>query len=106
LSANRDRKGGCLIAAGFCGTLLVVVVELRSIGIYLFHEGVVHATRSAFADYGFALPALLALAATLVLAECSWRWLESPFIAWARRVRYAAPRPKEQVLTAAATKDA
>ena len=115
---------GYTLAGWFYATLLVLVLVERhsflnwllrtgwlcrlgvlSFGIYLFHEAVVHAMRSAFADFGFALPALLALAATLVLAECSWRWLESPFIAWARGIRYDAPRPKEQAL-AAATKNA
>ncbi len=110
--------------AFFYATLLVLVlVERRSFvtrilrtgwlcrlgvlsfGIYLFHEGVIHAMRSAFAGYNFAVPAVAAVVVTLVLAECSWRWLESPCIASARRVRYEVPRPKEQMLAAAATKE-
>lgn len=108
----------------FYATLLVVVLVERqsplnwilrtqwlcrlgvlSYGVYLFHEGLAHAARCALSEYGFALPTLLALLATLLLAECSWRWLESPFIAWARRVRYDTPLPKEAVLAAVGSRE-
>lgn len=55
-----------------------------SYGIYLWHLIVLTLVQRHVPVQGV-LAVLLIIGATLVLSEISWRWVEQPFIAWARR---------------------
>ncbi len=72
---------------------------VRSYGIYLWHYPVIVLTSTAVNTGGFDAPrALLQVAATLVLADLSWRFVETPIRRggvgrlWARINRTADPR--------------
>ena len=74
----------------------LVWLGTRSYAIYLFHQaisGIFHGTLAenppAIHNGRDALVTLSALAATLLVAEASWRFVESRFIALGRRRRYA-----------------
>jgi peptidoglycan/LPS O-acetylase OafA/YrhL len=94
--------------AGTAGTSLLRSPLLswlgnRSFGIFLMHQpvsGVLHQAILSRApmidDAASALVTVVALLTTFVLAEASFRWLESPFLALGRRQTVLPPIVKHR----------
>jgi peptidoglycan/LPS O-acetylase OafA/YrhL len=84
--------GSRVLKSLFCNRWLCRMGVL-SYGMYLFHQSVHGIVQSVLgapsAGAGYWLGLGVAVGLTVVLAEVSWRWLESPFIRLARRVRHA-----------------
>jgi peptidoglycan/LPS O-acetylase OafA/YrhL len=95
-----------LLSLRFAGTPATSLLRLplldwfgnRSFGIFLMHQpvsGILHqailSREPMIDDPTSALVTLVALLTTLALAEASFRWLESPFLAWGRRQQFSSP---------------
>lgn len=80
---------------GFLRNSPLLWLGSRSYGIYLFHQGIsatVHAMNGNYppriSNYGEAMLTLSALVITLVLAELSFRYYESPLIRMGHKFKY------------------
>lgn len=72
-----------------------------SYGIYLWHLIVLTLVQRHLPVQG-TIAVLVIIATTLVLSQISWRWVEQPFIAWARRASRRRPAPCLDAATRAA----
>jgi peptidoglycan/LPS O-acetylase OafA/YrhL len=82
---------------GFLRSPLLTWLGARSYGIYLFHQGIsatVHVLNGHYppriSNSGDAMITLSALIITLVLAELSFRYYESPLIKLGHKLRYGS----------------
>jgi len=92
-----------LVAAFGCGLRRPWIVRLGSIsyGLYAYHMlclYVVNHAKPALEPHlslpgWYAFYMLVSLAATVVLALCSYRWIEAPFLKWKEKFTAVASRP-------------
>ncbi len=81
------RDAARLPIARALGAAPMVYIGRRSYGLYLWHWPLLVLARMRWAGQVGGVPTLLLMAAALVLAIASWRWIEQPIIARRRLAR-------------------